>query len=166
MEDKKRVINRDFSSLSIVLDENFVAKIVDFGLSVFLPPNQDVLRLGSRLAYDEMYKMESKDGLAYVACRCFRKGTIMEMIDPIIMEESDDNNFVNTKGPNKDSVDIFVKIAYRCLAETQDQRPTMIDVVKELEKALSFQEQSKYAVGSSKWDNLKDCRLLDYSCML
>ncbi|XP_071719647.1 uncharacterized protein [Rutidosis leptorrhynchoides] len=148
MEDHKSVIIGDFSTFSIALDENFVAKIVDFKHAVFIPPNQeedftlkresDVYCFGlvlfelfcGRLADDEMYTKESKDGLAYVARQCFHKGTLMEMIDPMF----------TSKGVNKDSVDTFVEIAYRCLAETQNQRPTMKGVVKELEKALSFQE--------------------------
>ncbi|XP_071719646.1 uncharacterized protein [Rutidosis leptorrhynchoides] len=151
MEDHKSVIIGDFSTFSIALDENFVAKIVDFKHAVFIPPNQeedftlkresDVYCFGlvlfelfcGRLADDEMYTKESKDGLAYVARQCFHKGTLMEMIDPMF----------TSKGVNKDSVDTFVEIAYRCLAETQNQRPTMKGVVKELEKALSFQEQTQ-----------------------
>ncbi|XP_071741969.1 uncharacterized protein [Rutidosis leptorrhynchoides] len=213
MEDQKTVINRYFSTNSIALDESFRAEIVDLVLSVFVPPNQDVhgfglvvgsplysdpeyLRHGKlkresdvyslgvaffeilcgRVANDQMYTTESEVGLAYTARSCFLNGTLMEIIDPIIKEESDDN---------KDSIDTFVKIAYRCLAETQDQRPTMKDIIKELEKALSFQpeqchksdqivdvdgydklldpkstheipEHSNYAVQIPEWKNLKE----------
>ncbi|XP_071714787.1 uncharacterized protein [Rutidosis leptorrhynchoides] len=109
--------------------------------------------LCGRMAYDEMYMKESEDGLVYVARKCFRNGTLMEIIDPIIKESSEDNNLVINNGPNKDSLDTFTAIAYRCLAATQgrrpiwedaeiqDRRPTMMVVVEELEKALSFQEQ-------------------------
>ncbi|XP_071739519.1 probable serine/threonine-protein kinase PBL28 [Rutidosis leptorrhynchoides] len=47
MEDQKSVINRDFTTISIDLDENFGAKIVDFGRSMFLSSNQDSLYLNS-----------------------------------------------------------------------------------------------------------------------
>ncbi|XP_071686634.1 uncharacterized protein [Rutidosis leptorrhynchoides] len=209
MEDQKTVISRYVSTFSISLDENFGAKIFDFGQSVFIPPNLDAHCLGEikgfspymdpeyvmsgklrresdvyafglvlfemlfgKLADDQIYKPDSKDGLAYVTRRC------MEMIDPVIKEKSDDNNSSTTKGPIKDSIYTFVKIAYWCLGETHDKRPTMEDVVKELKKALSFQKQvqcqdseqdvdgydnsvsvseySNYAAESLKWDNLKD----------
>ncbi|XP_071741473.1 uncharacterized protein [Rutidosis leptorrhynchoides] len=179
MEDQKSVINCDFCTMSIALDENFGAKIADFELSMFLLPNQKFLQLNSirgtkshtdpeydetgmltrdsdvyalgvtlfevlcgRMAVDEMYTKENKAGLVYVARKCYRKGTLMEIIDPIIKEATDDNSLVITKGPNKDSIDTFVRIAIQCVA-TQDQRPTMEVVVKELEKALSFQEQTQ-----------------------
>ncbi|XP_071739507.1 receptor like protein kinase S.2-like [Rutidosis leptorrhynchoides] len=173
MENQKTVIKRNFSIFSIVLDENFGAKIVDFEQSVFLPSNQDAHCLGllrgfppyidpeyreSRtlkresdvyvfglvlfevlfgwLAGDQMF-IESKVGLADVSRQCFRKGTIMGMVDPIIKRES---------GDHKDSIDTFVKISYWCLAETQDRRPSMKEVVKELEKALSFQDLGLFEI--------------------
>ncbi|XP_071720690.1 uncharacterized protein [Rutidosis leptorrhynchoides] len=181
MEDQKTVINCDFSTLSIVLDENFGAKIADFELSMFLLPNQKFIQLNSirgtlshtdpeydltgkltrdsdvyalgvtlfevlcgRLADDKIYKEESEDGLVYVARNCYRKGTLMEIIDPIIKEATDENTLFITKGPNKDSIDTFVRIAFQCVT-TQDQRPTMEVVVKELEKALSFQERQEHS---------------------
>ncbi|XP_071717905.1 uncharacterized protein [Rutidosis leptorrhynchoides] len=152
--------------LNICLDIAYGLKLFDFEQSVFLPSNQDAHCLGllrgfppyidpeyreSRtlkresevyifglvlfevlfgwLAGDQMF-IKSKVGLSDVARQCFRKGTIMGMVDPIIKRES---------GDHIDSIDTFVKIAYWCLAETQDQRPSMKEVVKELEKALSFQ---------------------------
>ncbi|XP_071717896.1 uncharacterized protein [Rutidosis leptorrhynchoides] len=179
MEDQKSVIIFDLTTFSIALDENLGAKIVDFGLSIVLPPNQNFLRLNSvlgspfymepeyqetgtlrresdvytlgvilfkilcgRVAFYEMYKKESKAGLVNVARRCFLKGTLMEIIDPLIIKEA-----------NKDSIDTFVKIAYRCVAETQNNRPKMNRVVKELEKALEqtqCQEQSEQVVDGSE----------------
>ncbi|XP_071728623.1 uncharacterized protein [Rutidosis leptorrhynchoides] len=165
MEDQKSVIMCHFTSSSISLDENFGAKIVYLGSSMFLPPNQKFLQLNSfcgtifysdpqyheegkltrksdvytfgvvlfeilcgRLAHDEMYLKESKAGLVDVARRCFVKGTLMEIIDPSIITEA-----------KKNSIDTFVEIAYRCVAETQAQRPDMKSVVNKLEKVLELQ---------------------------
>ncbi|XP_071739513.1 probable receptor-like protein kinase At5g59700 [Rutidosis leptorrhynchoides] len=47
MEDQKSVIIRGFSTNSIALDENLGAKIEDFGLSMFIPPNQKFLYLNA-----------------------------------------------------------------------------------------------------------------------
>lgn len=181
IEDKKTIIHRDIKSRNIALDENWDAKIVDFGLSIFLPPNQeddtlhlsyiagtkryidpeyektrklkresDVYSFGvylfeilcGRSAYDKIYR-ENEKGLAFVARQCFHEGTLKEMIDPIIKKENEDNSFSLKKGPIEDSFDKFIEIAYQCTAETQNQRPTMNVVVKELEKVL-FLQVSQY----------------------
>ncbi|XP_071742006.1 uncharacterized protein [Rutidosis leptorrhynchoides] len=166
VENQKAIINCDIRSATIVLDENWGAKIADFGFSVFLPPNLDALELNcilgydcsvdpefeetgkltresdvygfgvvlfeilcGRIANDDAFTKESDRGLAFVVRRCFHDGTLKEMIDPIINNEC-----------KKDSLDIFIKIAYQCLSKTQDQRPTIKVVIKELERALSLQE--------------------------
>ncbi|KAJ0736184.1 putative protein kinase RLK-Pelle-WAK-LRK10L-1 family [Helianthus annuus] len=177
MEDQKIIINRQISSYSIGLEENWGAKIVDFWSSLFLPPNQedealyinwrgrptyrdpeyektyklkresDVYGFGvvlfeilcGRRSFDPIYLKVNVRGLGPVARQSFHMGTLEGMIDPILKDEISENNSVLSIGPNKDSLDTFMKIAYKCLAETQDQRPTMKVVVKELEKALSFQ---------------------------
>ncbi|KAK1427063.1 hypothetical protein QVD17_15746 [Tagetes erecta] len=97
--------------------------------------------LCGRTADDPIYLKENAKGLALVAKRCFSDGTLENMIDPLILEENGGDNFVLHRGPNKDSLDTFINIAYKCVAETQDQRPTMKAVFQELEKALIFQEQ-------------------------
>ncbi|KAJ0873097.1 putative protein kinase RLK-Pelle-LRR-I-1 family [Helianthus annuus] len=98
--------------------------------------------LCGRRANDPIYKKENVRGLGPVARKSFYMGTLEGMIDPILKDEIVENNFVLSRGPNKDSLHTFMKIAYQCVAETQDQRPTMKVVVKELEKALSFQVES------------------------
>ncbi|KAJ0736208.1 putative protein kinase RLK-Pelle-CrRLK1L-1 family [Helianthus annuus] len=183
MEDQKMIINRDICSYNIGLDENFGAKIVYFGDSVILPPDQkdealylkwtltgrkyhtdpeykktnkvkresDVYGFGvvlfeilcGRLANDPIYKTQSDIGLAHVARQSFNTGSLDEMIDPIIKEETAENTFVLNSGPNKDSLHTFISIARQCVVETQDQRPTMKVVVNELEKALFFQKINK-----------------------
>nr|XP_043612221.1 uncharacterized protein LOC122583915 [Erigeron canadensis] len=99
--------------------------------------------LSGKLAYDPFYIQKNDKGLAPIARQHFVMGTLMEMVDPKIKEEVDENTFTLTKGPNQDSLDTFFKIAYQCLAETQAQRPTMKTVIMELEKALDFQENRK-----------------------
>uniref|UniRef100_A0A251TWW8 Protein kinase domain-containing protein n=1 Tax=Helianthus annuus TaxID=4232 RepID=A0A251TWW8_HELAN len=95
--------------------------------------------LCGRLANDPIYVKESDIGLAHVARRSFSTRSLEEMIDPLIKEEIGEHKFVLNRGPNKDSLPTFITIAHQCVAETQDQRPTMKVVVNELEKALFFQ---------------------------
>ncbi|KAJ0733894.1 putative protein kinase RLK-Pelle-CrRLK1L-1 family [Helianthus annuus] len=59
------------------------------------------------------------------------------------MEEVDELKSTLHKGPNQDSLGTFLEVAYRCVAIAQDERPTANDILQELEKALSFQENSK-----------------------
>ncbi|MFS7990569.1 putative protein kinase RLK-Pelle-CR4L family [Helianthus anomalus] len=98
--------------------------------------------LCGRRALDPIYTEENGRGLGPLAKQSFWMGTLEDMIDPILKEETCENNFVLKRGPNKESLHTFMNIAYQCVAETQDQRPTMKVVVKELEKALSFQLNS------------------------
>ncbi|MFS7990708.1 putative protein kinase RLK-Pelle-CR4L family [Helianthus anomalus] len=117
--------------------------------------------LCGRLAYDLIYKKESDKGLAFVARRSFSTGSLEEWIDPIIKEEVGGNGFVLNRGPNKDSLHTFITIAHQCVAESQDQRPTIKVVVNELEKALFFQVSycSKFSLSTPR-SNLYDGSLL------
>ncbi|PWA91734.1 protein kinase-like domain, Phloem protein 2-like protein [Artemisia annua] len=99
--------------------------------------------LTGRLAYDRFYTKVNEKGIAPIARDHFEKGTIMEIVDHKIKEEADGHVFALSKRPNKDSLNIFSEIAYRCLAETQAQRPTIDDVIHELKKALQAQEKSQ-----------------------
>ncbi|KAJ0874376.1 putative protein kinase RLK-Pelle-DLSV family [Helianthus annuus] len=99
--------------------------------------------LSGKLANDPTYIAEDEYGIAHVARRCFEENTIHEMVDPKIMEEVDELKSTLHKGPNQDSLGTFLEVAYRCVAIAQDERPTANDILQELEKALSFQENSK-----------------------
>ncbi|KAF5784361.1 putative protein kinase RLK-Pelle-CR4L family [Helianthus annuus] len=96
--------------------------------------------LCGRDAYDEIYLTESEEGLVHVARRKFCNGTIEDIIDPTLKEETGKKSNSPIRGANEDSLYIFSKVANQCVAETQDQRPTMKVVLNELEKALVFQE--------------------------
>ncbi|XP_071720055.1 receptor-like protein kinase FERONIA [Rutidosis leptorrhynchoides] len=160
-EDGKMISHCDIKSTTIIVYENFGAKIFDFSYSAFLPLNRnycllkkerDVYKFGAllfdiafgKLFFDENYYYSSEEeGMASVARRCFRKGILKEMIDPVIKEESLENSFTLFRGPNENSLDSFLKIAIACVEISEDKRPTMKVVVEELEKALSYQENHK-----------------------
>ncbi|GJW56713.1 kinase-like domain, phloem protein 2-like protein [Tanacetum coccineum] len=103
--------------------------------------------LTGRLAYDSVYTKVNGKGIAPIARDHYKTKTIIEIVDHKIKEESNEHVFSLSKGPNKESLDIFLEIAFRCVAETQAQRPIIEVVIKELKKALNSQENNK--------DNLK-----------
>ncbi|XP_076934489.1 uncharacterized protein LOC143600794 isoform X2 [Bidens hawaiensis] len=93
-----------------------------------------------RYAGDQIYLKESENGLVDVARRNFCTRTLEDMIDPALKEETRKTCSIPAiRRTNKDSLQTFLKIANQCVVETQDQRPTMKVVLKELEKALFFQ---------------------------
>ncbi|KAL9992835.1 putative protein kinase RLK-Pelle-LRR-I-1 family [Helianthus debilis subsp. tardiflorus] len=96
--------------------------------------------LTGKLAYDLVYTNENEKGLAPIVQQHIKEGTITEMVDPNLKE---DNTFTLSKGPNQDSLNTFLLIGHRCLAEKQAERPTMKVVIEQLVKALNFQETSK-----------------------
>ncbi|XP_035832873.1 calmodulin-binding receptor-like cytoplasmic kinase 2 [Helianthus annuus] len=90
---------------------------------------------------DQNYLTESEEGPVHVARQSFSNGTIEDIMDPKLKEETDMKMYIQNRGVNKDSLHIFLKVANQCVTETQDQRPTMKVVFDKLEKALIFQEE-------------------------
>ncbi|KAF5824323.1 putative protein kinase RLK-Pelle-LRR-XI-1 family [Helianthus annuus] len=95
--------------------------------------------LCGRVAWDQIYLKHSEKGLVHVARQNFSNGTTDDIIDPILKEETSKQSHNPIRGANKDSLYTFLKVANQCVAESQDQRPTMKVVLSELEQALVFQ---------------------------
>ncbi|GKE63174.1 kinase-like domain, phloem protein 2-like protein [Tanacetum coccineum] len=102
--------------------------------------------LSGRLAYDSVYTKVNDKGIAPIARDHFEKRTIMEIVDHKIKEETDEHVFSLSKGPNKESLDTFLEIAFRCVAETQAQRPTIEVVINELKKAIDSQVSQYFKI--------------------
>ncbi|KAK1410887.1 hypothetical protein QVD17_37429 [Tagetes erecta] len=93
-----------------------------------------------RVAYDQVYTNENDRGLAPIARQCLDDGTIKSIMDPRLKEETKPEDMsTSNRETDQDSLDAFLRIAYACLGEA-DKRPTMEVVIKELERALNFQE--------------------------
>ncbi|KAM0008196.1 putative protein kinase RLK-Pelle-WAK-LRK10L-1 family [Helianthus debilis subsp. tardiflorus] len=95
------------------------------------------------LAYDWKYIRENTKGLAHIAQVHFERGTQKEILDPKLIDEAHELISSIKIGPDDESLNAFSKIASQCLAKTQAARPTIEDVIKELTKALKFQEASE-----------------------
>ncbi|PWA82584.1 jacalin-like lectin domain-containing protein [Artemisia annua] len=144
-----RVLHRDIKSSNVLLNENWEAKISDFGLSIIGPTNQEFTFLvtnacGTHGYIDPLYATTdvlTKESDVYSFCvvlfevLCgrlakphYKEGKLDEIIAPNLLKQM-----------KPYSLPTFSRIAYQCLKKDRKERPTMGLIVKELQNSLELQ---------------------------
>ncbi|GKD03409.1 receptor-interacting serine/threonine-protein kinase 4-like protein [Tanacetum coccineum] len=162
---QQRVLHRDVKSANFLLDQNWEAKISDFGLSRIGPANQEFTFLVSTvvgtLGYcDPLY---AETGILTKESDVYSFGVVLfeVLCGRFCMGKHDDEHRLliplaqrsYEKGTLDDiifrglreqmepySLKTFSSVAYQCLKRDREERPTMVDVLSALELASEYQE--------------------------
>ncbi|CAI9269729.1 unnamed protein product [Lactuca saligna] len=162
-----RVIHRDVKSANILLDDNFVAKICDFGLSKLGPKNLPNTHLDTKVAgtqfyldptYHESHILRKESDIYSFGVVLFEMLSGMLVYSERSIEDNgpkflmnlvrryDDNQIHKLIDPqmrdqiSSRSLDMFKEIAYQCISFNLKERPGMHTVIARIEEALAIQD--------------------------
>ncbi|XP_023769253.1 receptor-like protein kinase HERK 1 isoform X2 [Lactuca sativa] len=169
LKEHQRVIHRDIKSANILLDENLVAKVCDFGLSKLGTKNQPNTQqytntkvAGTHFYLDPTYQ---ESGILSKESDVYSFGVVLfEILSGMLVYSKrnigDDRpralmNFVRRYHENEpeklidpyisDQIDnrsfnTFIQIAYQCISLNLKERPRTNTILQRIEEALSIQE--------------------------
>ncbi|XP_059656705.1 receptor-like protein kinase ANXUR2 [Cornus florida] len=153
---QKTIVHRDVRPSNILLDQNWVAKIIPTTVAGYVYPEymhhaggfaekSDVYSFGvvllEVLSAREASSMEVNECsfLCTWAVECIEIGTVEQIIDPYLIGKI-----------SPLSLNVFVEIARICLLLSATKRPPMTHVVRTLEHALELQESADAALENQK----------------
>lgn len=162
LDTQQRVLHRDIKSSNILIDENWKAKVSDFGLSKFGPANQQFTFLVSNtvgtfgycdpLYMETGYLTKESDvysfGVVLFEVLCGRfcvenyedfRRFLPTLAQKCYKEMKLDTIIFHRGQISPNCLYTFSTVAYRCLQRDTKERPLMDDIVKELEAALEYQ---------------------------
>ncbi|XP_019185255.1 PREDICTED: receptor-like protein kinase FERONIA [Ipomoea nil] len=170
-----KVIHRDVKSSNILLDESWVAKISDFGLSKMGPGNESFTHVSTDVKgtfgyldpeYFLTHRLTTKSDVYAFGVVLLEVLTGRPALDKRLVEQG--HNLATwaidymRKGDVHDIVDdslagqvsqtclkVFAEIAERCLGRQPHERPDMADVLTKLELVLALQQKEAQNEGMS-----------------
>ncbi|GJS06573.1 phloem protein 2-like protein, partial [Tanacetum coccineum] len=171
------IIHGNIKSSNILISRDGVGMIGDFGLSINeysdthrLTKEYDVYSFGhvlfevmsGRLTHFKISK-DDPELLPDIVKHGFDQRKLNDIIDPMLKKEFDKYRASLIGDRSAESLNIFANIAYRCFEEEVQDRPTMADIVKELEKAYRIHVESlgqrQEVEDISKIENLKHLKI-------
>ncbi|GKC99878.1 phloem protein 2-like protein [Tanacetum coccineum] len=165
------IIHGNIKSSNILISQDGVGMIGDFGLSTYeysdthkLTKEYDVYSFGlvlfevlSGALTDFEISEDDPKFLPDIVKRGFNQKELDNIIDPMLRQEFwSYRSLIGNR--SAESLNMFANIAYRCFHEKAKGRPTMADIVEELEKAYNHHvkslEQRQEDEDNSKMYNL------------
>ncbi|KAJ0668037.1 putative protein kinase RLK-Pelle-LRR-I-1 family [Helianthus annuus] len=159
-----KVIHRDIKTENILLNDDWKAKLADFGLSLICPINKETDYIidhacGTEGYVDPLYRQSGfltiesdiySSGVVLFEILCGRSTFAIRKHEGDYLPDFIRKNFKEGKHAEvvfnqireqivPKSLTTFQEIAYQCLQHEREKRPTTKEVLKELKKALKSQ---------------------------